>query len=159
MRINIKKYNSKTYSQKDHWGKGPTKQKDRKPLFKKETFYTVKKDIIKERQKRLILKDYSGEVKIDLQNISDLFLTEEQKNLFPLWTMHAELETVFLLEKEDNENSLGVFTFSSSFIYPVVKIKNKNTGEMLNVQLYSLKVVEPTSEEVQIELMNRELNK
>lgn len=154
MRINIKKYNSKTFSQKDHWGKGPTKQKEKKPLFKKDTFYIVKQDIIRQARDKILNGTFEGFVKIDLKLLEEFgkFILNNEKEFYKLY---AETEVVFKYQAP--VSGIVHYSFSSSYFH--VTIINPLNDDELNLPNIYLTPVDPTDEEVYIELMNRELNK
>ncbi len=157
MRINIKKFNTKTYVQRENWGKGPSKKKQKQPLFKRDTFHTVKEEMIKAESLKLFgWEKYIGYVQIDPKKIVPAieqgFSTEEYENILLL---HSEIGTVFSVEIG---NTLVFSSFHSSASFTSTTIKTK-ANETYLVPLSLLKTVEPTDEEVYVELMNRELNK
>lgn len=157
MRINIKKFNSKTYVQRENWGKGPSKKKQKQPLFKRDTFHTVKEEMVQTESLKLFgWEKYIGYVQIDPKKIKPAieqgFSTEESEEILLL---HSELGTIFSVEID---NTLIFSSFRSSSEFNIATIKTK-TGETHSIPLSFLKTIEPTDEEVYVELMNRELNK
>lgn len=155
MRINIKKYNSKTYGNKEHWGKGPSKQKKKAPLFTRETFHTIKQKLIKQRQESLFNDpEFAGYVKISEKELYNSFYANDPGNsdMCVLWKMHAELGTVFFTKKEKRED---IFMLLSAEFN--MKIKIHTPSVTFEIPIYLLSVIEPTDEEVAVELMRWEL--
>lgn len=159
MRINIKKYNSKTYSTKEYYGKGPSKQKKKEPLFKRDTFHTVKEDLIKLKVDSILKEEFSGLVTINSVLLKDYihWIPEKERALVQ---MHIELQTVFSINFEKRSPIEDIYwTISSEPSFMKLIELNGSSKEVLHVPLILLKPIEPTDEEVNIELINRELNK